>query len=386
MAGLRCGHCGRLEAADDAIWRCPCGGPLTLDRNDLFDAAKLAARPFDIWRYREAYGLAPDVPPVTLGEGFTPIVEKTILGLTASFKLESLMPTGSFKDRGASVLVSHHAARGVTRAVEDSSGNAGLALAAYGSRGGIRMDIVVPDDAPGAKVSAIALCGGAVVKVPGGRAVAAQEALRRAAAGVPFASHCYDPYFLEGMKSFAFELWEQIGARLPRRIFIPVGNGTLLLGAFRGFAALRERGLIENVPALVAVQAASCAPLCEMRHTPDDGREGLAPATASTATAPTAPAITMADGIRVARPVRARAIREAVARTSGAFVAVEEEAISEARDALGLAGIDAEPTAAVSFAGALALARQSGPESAANAPPPLVVVTGSGLKASAAVA
>ncbi len=366
MSDYRCDDCGRRISAPGLVWRCACSGPLTLTTRGRFDPHAVSSRPPTIWRYREAMGIGHNVDPVTLGEGFTPIVTHEVAGLTARFKLEFLMPTGSFKDRGASVVISQMAAAGVARAVEDSSGNAGLAMAAYGSHAGIAVDVLVPDDAPRAKLASIEASGGRLMKIPGGRGAASAEALRRAESGIPFASHVWNPFFLEGTKTFAFEVWEQTERRLPPRVFIPVGNGSLLLGAFDGFAQLREDGLAESFPRLMGVQAAACAPLAGPPGGAVPGVEGM----------------TIADGIRIASPPRARRVKEAVARSSGAFLMVTEDEIASARAALGHRGLDVEPTAAVAFAGALKWVRDD-PQAAyemESQGPPLVALTGAGIK------
>jgi threonine synthase len=369
MSDYRCDNCGHRISAPGLIWRCGCGGPLSVATRGRFDPRAIASRPRTIWRYREAIGIGHTVDPVTLGEGCTPIVERDVCGLRCLFKLEFLMPTGSFKDRGASVVISHMAAHGVARAVEDSSGNAGVAMAAYSTHAGISMEVLVPDDAPLVKLAAIEVCGGRLIRMPGGRAGASAEALRLAESGIPFASHVWNPFFIEGTRTFAFEVWEQTERRVPQRVFVPVGNGSLLIGAFDGFAQLREDALAGSLPRMMGIQATACAPLVA-------GPPGEPP--------PDATAATLADGIRIASPPRERRAREAVERSGGAFLAVTEEEITEAWSALGRAGLDVEPTSAVSFAGALKWSR-SDPQAAAReideAGPPLVALTGSGLKA-----
>jgi threonine synthase len=366
VSDYRCDDCGRRLSAPGLMWRCACGGPLSITARGRFDPRAIGSRPATIWRYREAIGVGRAVDPITLGEGFTPIVEREVSGLLARFKLEYLMPTGSFKDRGASVVISQMAASGISRAVEDSSGNAGVAMAAYGSRAGIGVEILVPDDAPRPKLAAIEACGGRLMRIPGGRAAASTEALRRAESGIPFASHVWNPFFTEGTKTFAFEIWEQSEGRLPPRIFVPVGNGSLLIGAFDGFAQLREDGLIESVPRLMAVQAAACAPLAVASPQP-----------------PQAGTTTLADGIRIPAPPRARRVREAVRLSEGGMLAVTEEEIAAAWSSLGKHGLDVEPTAAVALAGAIRWSREAGGEASREietAGPPLVALTGSGLK------
>ena len=369
MSDYRCDNCTRRISAPALIWRCSCGGPVSVATRGRFDPRAIAARPYTIWRYREAIGIGHAIDPITLGEGFTPIVSREVGGLPARFKLEYLMPTGSFKDRGASVVISQMAAHGVARAVEDSSGNAGAAMAAYGSRAGITVEILVPDDAPRPKLAAIIACGGKLMRMPGGRAGASSEALRRAESGIPYASHVWNPFFLEGTRTFAFETWEQTDGRLPPRVFLPVGNGSLLIGAFDGFVQLREDGLATTLPRMMGVQAAACAPLASM--TADGINNTLSPAS------------TIADGIRIPAPPRARRARQAVERSGGAFIAVSEEEIAAAMGSLGRCGLDVEPTAAVALAGAIrwfaadpiAAAREIESEGT-----PLIALTGSGLK------
>lgn len=376
MSDYRCDDCGRRISAPGLVWRCNCGGPVSISTRGRFDPRAIASRPLTIWRYREAIGIGRAVDPVTLGEGFTPIVSREIEGLPAIFKLEFLMPTGSFKDRGASVVMSHLAAAGITHAVEDSSGNAGVAMAAYASRAGISVDILVPEDAPRPKLAAIEACGGNLMRIHGGRAAASAEALRRAEAGLPFASHNWNPYFLEGTRTFAFEVWEQRERRMPPRVFFPVGNGSLLIGSFDGFAQLREDGLCDAMPRLMAVQSAACAPLM-VPAAPAAGAAGGASADP--------PAATVADGIRIAAPPRARRARDSTRLSGGSVLAVSEEEILAALAALGRSGLDVEPTSAVAFAGALQWMR-SDPAAAAQEMetlgPPLIALTGSGLKAS----
>lgn len=368
MSDYRCDNCARRISAAALIWRCSCGGPVSVATRGRFDPRAISSRPHTLWRYREAIGIGHAIDPITLGEGFTPIITREVAGLTARFKLEYLMPTGSFKDRGATVVISQMAATGVARAVEDSSGNAGAAMAAYGSRAGITVEILVPDDAPRPKVAAIVAVGGKLMRIPGGRAGASAEALRRAESGIPYASHVWNPFFLEGTRTFAFEVWEQTEGRLPPRVFVPVGNGSLLIGAFDGFAQLREDGLSQVMPRMMGVQAAACAPLVAATTVPAD------------ATLPPAP--TIADGIRIPVPPRARRARQAVERSGGAFIAVTDEEIVAAQVALGRCGLDVEPTAAVGLAGALRW-RATDPDAAREIESegtPLIALTGSGLK------
>ena len=357
-----CSQCATRFDDQSPAWRCTCGGPLDLTWRGALIPDRLAGREATLWRYREA--LPPIDTPVTLGEGFTPLLPFRLEGRDVLLKCEHLFPTGSYKDRGAALLVSHARDTGITEVIEDSSGNAGAAMAAYCARAGIRCRILVPESTSSIKKSQITAFGAELIEVPGPREAAAEKA-RSLAEHTFYASHCYNPWFLQGTKTFAYEIWEQLGHRVPDTVILPVGNGTLLLGADLGFDELFEWGLANRRPRLVGVQAARCAPLVEAF------RDGLdEPVDAVRDVRPT-----RAEGIAVAAPVRGRQILAAIRESGGTLLAVKEESIESCRIALGRAGILAEPTAAAGLAGA---ARYF-----ADAPPDeevLAAVTGHGLK------
>jgi threonine synthase len=332
------------------------------------DPGAWAAGPATLARYQQAFGLGADpdrgkgFAAITMGEGFTPLVD---LAPGVLAKLDFLMPTLSFKDRGAVVLLSRAAQLGVTRAVEDSSGNAGTAIAAYGARAGIAVDVYVPATTSPRKIRQIEWYGATVRTVAGGRQDTADAAAAAVARGGAFyASHVYNPWFLEGTQTLAFELWEQLGRRAPATLILPAGNGTLVLGAWRGFGRLVAAGLSAQVPAIVAVQAAACAPLAE--------------AFAAGAASPLAisPEPTAAEGVAVARPARGEQILAAVTASGGRVVSVTEQEIAVARAQLARSGVFVEPTGAVAWAWAEA----AGVKGIAEAPA-VVVLGGAGLKA-----
>jgi threonine synthase len=297
-----------------------------------------------------------DGAPVSLGEGGTPLVPSRDGHL--QFKVESANPTGSFKDRGAAVLLAAVRAAGTRELVEDSSGNAGAAIAAYAARAGLTATIYVPEAASPGKLAQVAAYGATVVRVPGSR-----EAVAAAAHGAPgrYTSHCWDPLFFHGTKTIAYELWESLGGRAPDVVVTPVGHGTMLLGLWLGFRELVLGGAIPRLPRLIAVQSAACAPLA-----------GPDPAAAAGS------GETVAEGIRVRRPVRPDEIRRAVEESRGRFLVVGDPEILAARARLGREGLFVEPTAAVAPAAAWRLVDER-----AFAPSDVVVVplTGHGLKA-----
>jgi threonine synthase len=306
---------------------------------------------------------------VSLGEGWTPLVPGEWDGERVQWKLELAMPTGSFKDRGMTVMVSYLRSHGIRRVLEDSSGNAGASLSAYAAAAGLACRILVPETASAPKIIQIAACGAEVVAVPGSRQDVAEAALRQSAE-IFYASHNWQPFFVEGTKTLAYELWEQSGFRAPDNVVVPLGYGSNILGCARGFGELVAAGEIARVPRLFGVQAARCAPYHAAFQA---GVEHLVP----TSIAPT-----IAEGIASARPTRVAEVLRAVRGSGGAVVAVEEDEIAAALRGLVRRGLYVEPTAAAAAAG---LTRLLGAGAIRPDEATVVVLTGSGLKASAAI-
>jgi threonine synthase len=279
-------------------------------------------------------------------------------------KVEGGLPTGSFKDRGTAVTISWLRARGVREIVVDSSGNAGASFAAYAARARLRARVFVPADASPAKLLQVRAHGAIVVTVPGPRSAAgdaARAALDGAGPDVAYASHLWQPAFLAGTATFAYEVFEQMGRRAPDAVVAPLGGGTLLLGVHLGFARLRAAGLIERIPRLVGVQSDACAPLARAF------RAGEPDAVA------VLPAATIAEGIRIALPPRSRQILAAVRETGGEIVEVSDDEIRTALRRLLAQGLFVEPTSAAAYAG---LARSAHPDKTV-----VIALTGHGLKA-----
>jgi threonine synthase len=284
-------------------------------------------------------------PAITLGEGNTPIVPSRTLP-AARFKLEFFSPTLSFKDRGAAVLASLAAQLRVGKAVVDSSGNAGTAAAAYFARAGIDCEVLVPASTSPEKLAQIPAHGAELTLVPGSRAAAAEAAAQIAdRPGVFYASHVYHPYFMHGVKAYGYEIWRQNGNSLPSAVLVPVGNGTLLLGCYLAFSELVAAGRADRLPALVAVQAAGCAPLAAAWHGAEYNVEP-----------------TVAEGIAITAPPRADQILAAVRDSGGTIVTVDDDAVIAGRRALAhREGLFVEPTAAVCYAAAAGAASRTGP-------------------------
>jgi len=348
-----------------SVWRCSCGGPLEFSNEPSFDAALIDPRQPGLWRYRSLLPLAVDVNAVSMGEGWTPLIAGDFGGLPVHWKLEFLNPTGSYKDRGIGPLTAALRAHDLHSVVEDSSGNAGASLAAYAARAGLKATIFVPAHASPVKRAQIALYGAKVVPVPGPRVEATRAAEAALADGAAYASHVWQPPVLAGLQTVAWEIWEQLGQRVPDWLVVPVGQGTLLLGAFRGFRALIDASLIERMPRLVAVQATNCAPLVSAWLQKLD-------AVPSARSEPT-----VAEGIRIAHPVRGPQLLHAIRRSDGMALAVDENQITAAQTALAHHGLFVEPTSSVAVA-ALSQLRPSVRPTETT----VVLLTGSGLKGS----
>ncbi len=355
-----CFSCDKQYPLSDRRFRCECGGFLTLPATDFFDRDALAGRDLSIWRYREAFGLPAEAKPVSLGEGRTPLVRRRIGGQEVAFKLDFLQPSGSFKDRGASVLMTLVKWLGVPTVVEDSSGNAGAAMAAYAAAAGVRCTIFSPDYTPDGKLTQIRLYGAQVVKVPGTRQDTNEAAIKAAEAAF-YASHLWNPFFAQGLASAAYELWEQMHGEAPSAVIVPAGSGGYLEGLFIGFRALIRAGYARTMPRLIGVQADHCAPL----H--------LAWKVGLRDYAPIEPQPTIAEGIAVQRPPRAAAVLAAIRASGGCTVGVSEAEIVDATRTLFGLGLFAEPTSAATLAGWRKL-------SAAERDGAVLILTGSGLK------
>jgi len=325
------------------------------------DGATLRKRAATMWRFAEALPV-PHPGALSMGEGMTPLVVAP--GRSAAFKVDYLMPTGSFKDRGTVVLIAAALQAGARRVVADSSGNAGTAIAAYAARARIGCEVYVPAATSSAKLSQLAAYGATVREVAGSREQTAAAAAEAASdPGVFYASHVYNPFFFHGTKTYVLELWEQCGGRLPATLVLPVGNGTLLLGVYLGCRELLAQDLM---PRLVAVQASACAPLAR------------AWADGSAHPAEVAGLDTIAEGVAIARPVRGAQILAAIAATQGTVVSVSDEQILGAYRDLAAAGLYVEPTSAVCWAALLAGLVDLEPDSAHERV--VLPLCGSGLK------
>ena len=368
---LACALCGAV-APDSEAAACPrCGGPTAHTYERHSDQLPSLAGT-GLWRYRGWLPIAEGGGIVSLGEGGTPLVRldrfARSMGLEQVYaKLEYAGPTGSFKDRGASVLLTHAAAVGTTLLVEDSSGNAGASMAAYAARAGIACAVYAPAAAPASKLRQIEAYGARLVAVEGSRENVADAAtLAAREPGAYYAGHNTNPYFVEGTKTFAFELIEAFGSGGPEHVVMPVGGGSLLWGSALGFAQWRQAGLCDRLPRLHAVQSAGCMPLVAAYE------QGASQPVAVERTP------TIAGGITIEHPARGGLILRALRESGGSAVAVTDHEILRAqRELAAYEGIFAEPTSAAAFAGLRHLAASGAINPAERV---VVAVTGTGLK------
>ncbi len=328
LSHLDCPRCGARYDADLVHGTCSCGSPL-LARYDLPAAAGLtsprdiAGRPADLWRYHELLPVREAGHVVSLGEGMTPLLAMPRLGKALGvpnllMKDEGLLPTGTFKARGAAVGVSRAAELGVTAIAMPTNGNAGAAWAVYAARAGMRSLVVMPAAGPAIARAQCAAAGAELYLVDGligdaGRLIADAVARR---GGYLNVTTLREPYRIEGKKTMGLEIAEQLGWRMPDVIVYPTGGGVGIIGICKALRELVELGWVRgDMPRLVAVQAAGCAPIVAAF---DAG---------AAESEPWPDASTVAFGITVPKALGDFLILEAIYATGGTAVAVSDQAL-----------------------------------------------------------
>jgi threonine synthase len=363
MSAFKCSSCGEKYGLDTTLPRCRCGGLFDIDHAGPSFSLELVDRDeWSIFRYRRFMPLDNELwRALSLGEGLSPVVRldgRTLL------KMDYMMPTLSFKDRGAAALIWLCKTIGVRQVVQDSSGNAGNAVAAYCAKAGIACEIFVPEATSPKKIAMIRAHGAKVTVVRGTRdqtADACREQVERE--GHYYASHVYNPFFYEGTKTYLYEIYEQ-RKKLPENFIIPLGNGTLFLGVMQALAELKAAGAIAAYPRIYAVQSERCAPF---KAAVDGGLSSVPAVIVSQ---------TMAEGIAIGRPMRGDAILKLIYAHGVRVITAKEDRILAAREALAHKGIYAEHTSAANYAAYLELMEGS------DAPDgdTIIPVCGAGLK------
>jgi len=348
---LECALCGRQYEPGRVYNLCICGAPL-LVRYDLRRAAetmvreRMSSRPPTLWRYREVLPVTNDVSILCLGEGFTPLIHAQRLGNRLGLpnlylKDEALNPTGSFKARGLAVAVSMANELGLRKLAIPSAGNAGGALAAYAGHGGLEAAVFMPAETPLMNRRECALLGARVVLVSGsikdcGRAM--REQLKD---GDWFdVSTLREPYRLEGKKTMAYEVVEQLERRVPQAMIYPTGGGTGLIGMWKAFDEMEELGWIGSVrPRMFSVQAQGCAPIVRaFAQGRDRAAEWEAPQT-------------LASGLRVPSAIGDFMMLRAIRESRGSALAVpDSEMLAAMRELAEFEGVLTSPEGGATLA------------------------------------
>lgn len=340
----RCADCGREAGLETRDYCCSCGGAFELAfEPPAFDLSGVDRSEWSLFRYRKFLPLQDESwREVTMGEGMTPVVP---LDADTLVKLDYAMPTLSFKDRGAVLVIALCKSLGVRRVIQDSSGNAGNSVAAYAARAGMECEIFVPRGTSPAKIDMIRSYGAHVEVFDGTRDETAEACRARARSGEAFyASHVFNPFFYQGTKTYVYETYEQLG-RLPDNLFVPVGNGTLYIGVHLALDELERAGLLPRRPVVWAVQSEKCAPILRAFE------QGSArPACVN-------PQPTMAEGIAIGKPVRGTRILQLAREHGDRVVGIPEEEILAARRSLAERGFFVEHTTAATYAAYLACRR-----------------------------
>ncbi len=362
-------HTGRTYPLATPRWCGDYHAPLLLTPLPGLTRGQIDTTERSLWRYRAAFPLAV-AEPISLGEGMTPLISRTLRGARVLLKCDWMNPTGSFKDRGASVMLSLLRAQGISHVLEDSSGNGGAAVAGYAAAGGMRATIMTPASTSPGKTVQMRAYGAEIRLIPGTRQDTADAAVREAAS-IFYASHNWHPFFLQGTKTLAYELWEDLGFRAPDNVITPCGAGSNVLGCAIGFGELLRAGEIPRLPRIFAIQPAHCGPIAAAF---------LAGTDAEIAT-PIEP--TIAEGTAIAKPIRRREVIAALRDSRGGAVLVSEAAIESGLFELARAGIYVEPTSAQVVAGFSTLLEDG---TIAAEETTVLVMTGSGLKATSRIA
>jgi threonine synthase len=360
---------GETFPLDQPRWCGPDQAPLLITPLPGLTRDAIDTTTRSLWRYRAAFPMQIEAP-ITLGEGTTPLIRHSVAGTQVLLKCEWFNPTCSFKDRGASVMLSLLRAQGVRAVLEDSSGNGGAAVSCYAAAGGMQATIMAPSSTSPAKTVQMRAHGATVELIPGSRQATTDAAVARSSS-IFYASHNWHPFFLHGTKTLAYELWEDLGFRAPDNIITPCGAGSNVLGCEIGFSELLRAGAIDSMPRIFAAQPANCAPIAAAFQAGSDSM------------VPTDITPTIAEGTAIAQPVRMIEVLGALRGSRGGAVTLTEVEIAQATLALARGGVYVEPTCAQA-AGAFVKLLETGTITPDQTT--VLVLTGSGLKATPKIA
>jgi threonine synthase len=359
---------GKLYPLDVPRWCSDEGKPLMMTELKGISRDDIDRSTRSLWRYRASLPIEIKAP-ITMGEGCTPLVEKAWGDLRPHFKLEWFNPTASFKDRGTTVMLSAMRQLGVDAVLEDSSGNGGASVSAFGAAGGMRVKILAPATTSPMKVAQMHAFGAEVQLVEGPREESENEAIRQSRQ-IFYSSHNWQPYFLQGTKSFAYEIWEDCGFTAPDNVIMPVGAGSSLLGCYIGFKELLAAGQIKKLPRLFASQPLNCSPLDA--------------SFAAGVDTPVAREVrkTIAEGTAIKSPLRLKQMVAALKESGGGTVAIPEDGIVAALKRMARTGLFVEPTSASAAAALDELSKRGAIKPNERT---VVIISGTGIKAAALI-
>lgn len=349
---------------DPLKYKCDCGAPLETSYSVRFEREKVRSHELTLWRYKEFFPYVSNEQIVSLGEGWTPLVNYND---KLFFKLDFLNPTGSFKDRGSSMLISaiHFLVKKMGGFIsEDSSGNAGASMAAYSARAGIRIKVFVPSSAAGQKFNQILFYGAKAEKVEGDRSNVAFKA-QSYEKGKFYVGHIWHPIFRDGIKTLAYEIAEQLSWSSPDFVYLPVSSGTLLIGLVDGFKTLVESDVVEVYPKIVACQTKQVSPLYHrLKNIPYDPPKRIT---------------SIADALVNTNPPLLNLMERKIREVKGDVEVADENQIYSSFVELARNGFFVEPSSAVAFA-VYKSHLEKGVVSKGDRV--VVILTGSGLKTS----
>ncbi|MCM3584382.1 threonine synthase [Mesobacillus maritimus] len=361
VSHLECPKCQEIYAESEIQQLCKCGAPLLVrykldEVKGTFNKEDLTSRENSLWRYHEVLPVKNEENVVTLGEGMTPFVHLKKLGENMNIpnlyiKDEGIIPTGSFKTRGASVGVSKAKEIGVKQLAMPTNGNAGAAWALYSARARIKATIVMPEDAPAITRKEVAVSGGDLYLVNGLISDAGKIVGKLVKEnGIYDASTLKEPYRIEGKKTMGYEILEQLNWEIPDVILYPTGGGVGLIGIYKALLEMQELGWISSkkLPRLVAVQAEGCAPIVKAWEEGKTESEFWDNSETS------------AFGINVPKALGDFLVLEAIYKTNGCAVAVSETELSQAQvEVAKMEGNFICPEGAATFAAARTLREQN---------------------------
>lgn len=380
ISKLRCVSCSQQYSLAEGVFTCPSCGELLGTLDVIYDigALKLHLKPADIfarkglsiWRYHELLPLEDGEFTVDFPVGKTPLIRCEFVhrGKELQFfiKDDSRMPSGSLKDRASIVGVSKAMEGGYNTVACASTGNAASSLAAMSARAGLRCIVIVPHDAPVEKLTQLLVYGAEVFAIEGSYDEAFELCMQLCRVKKIYNRNtAVNPYLLEGKKTVALEIWEDFGGRCPDYVFVPVGDGCIISGVYKGFSDLQQLGWIERIPKIVGVQAEGSSAIARAWN---EGLDRCLPSSGKT----------VADSISVSIPRDQIKALRAVRRSDGAFIVVTDEEILVAQRSLAMkTGVFAEPAASASFAGYVKAVEQDLVDQGKLV---CLIVTGSGLK------